>query len=467
MRRRLLDRRTLLRGAGGAALALPVLDAMLTLGGRLPRAHGATGQPPRRLIIFFTAEGFQMGDWRPIAGSGPTDFRLSTVLSPLEPIKRSCLFIEGVPMTSSFDPKQRAAGHPAGAQAVLTGAWAGDGNSYGGSPERRAGFSPFPSIDHLIGKAVGAQTRFPALYLGVAGGGTAPATRPFVAEGQKGISPQNDPRAAFDQIFSDFNAAAAGESVAVAQKRRAEDRKVVLDAVLGDLRALRGQLGAEDRHRLDGHLSAVAEVQKKVSVPPAAAPSACTKPPRSTITDRAFANAPNLVPAQLDLIAMALACDLTRVAALTISHADSAGDAVYRWLGHDRDHHNLSHLVGADPRPKLVQINNWHAQQLMYLVKKLQSINEPNGTLFDNTIILWCSEVGNGWSHDRKNPAFTIVGGGQGYFKTGRYLNFGGSNSNSHSRLLQHFMHYMGVPTNAVGPPEYNQGGPLPNITTG
>jgi len=182
MRRTQLDRRTMLRGAAGAAVGLPLLDAMLTLGGKLPRAHGATGLPPRRLVVFFTAEGFSMSDWRPGAGTGPADFKLSTVLAPLEPVKGKSLFIEGAPMASSFDARQRAQGHPGGAQAVLTGAWAGEGTSYGGGDGKLAGFSPYPSIDHLIGKAVGGQTRFPALYLGAAAGGTAPATRPFVAE---------------------------------------------------------------------------------------------------------------------------------------------------------------------------------------------------------------------------------------------------------------------------------------------
>jgi hypothetical protein len=297
MRRALLDRRTLLRGAGGAAVALPVLDAMLTLGGRLPRAYAQDGVAPRRLVIFFTAEGFQMSDWRPIAGAGPSDFRLSQVLSPLEPVKGRSLFIEGVPMSSSFDARQRAAGHPAGAQAVLTGAWAGDGSSYGGAVGRLAGFSPYPSIDHLIGKAIGSKTRFPALYFGVAGGGTAPATRPFVGEGQKGISPQNVPGAAFDQIFRDFNAAAAGESLAAAQKRRAEDRKVVLDSVLREARALRARLGADDRARLDGHLASVEEVQRKVSVPPSSAAVACTKPARRTSWRRSSICSPRRSPA--------------------------------------------------------------------------------------------------------------------------------------------------------------------------
>jgi hypothetical protein len=422
--------------------------------------------PPRRLVIFVTGEGFPMTEWRPIAGATPADFRLSPFLAPLEPIRKQSLLIEGVPMTSSFDPRQQAQGHPAGAQAVLTGAWAGEGTSYGGGCGKMAGFSPFPSIDSIIARGIGMATRFPALYFGVGAGGTTPATRAFVADGAKGISPQGDPRAGFDQIFTDFSAAAAGDSLAAAQKRRADDRKVVMDSVLGDLRALRCQLGGDDRRRIDGHMSQLGDLQKKVSLPPPAAPSACAKPARSAITDRAFTNAPALMPAQLDLAAMALACDLTRVACISVSHSDADGGAVYRWLGHDTDHHNISHLMGPDPRGRMTQIGAWHAEQVMYLVKKLQAVTESNGTLFDNTVVLWVSEQGNGWTHDRKAPAFMIFGGGQGYFKTGRYLNFGGANANAHNRLLAHFLPYMGVPGAVVGPPEYNQGGLLPNITT-
>ncbi len=466
---RLLSRRTLLRGAGGAVLGLPVLDAMLTIGGRLPGANAAGA--PRRLVIFFTGEGFPMSptnEWRPIVGTGPSDFQLSTMLAPLEPVKRQSLFIEGVPYTSSNDSRQRAQGHPAGAQAVLTGAWAGDGTSYGGAPGRLAGFSPYPSIDYLIGKEIGSATRFPALYLGVNPGGTSPAARPFVAADQKGIAVQGDPRAAFDSIFGDFNGANPGESVAASQKRRADDRKVVLDSVLGDLKSLGAQVGADDRRRLDQHATQLAEIQRKVSVPPPAAPNACVKPVRSTITDRSFANAPALAPAQLDLLAMALACDRTRVACFSMSHADADGGEVHRWLGHTRDHHDISHLTKghAEDSKLLVQIAVWQATQLMTFIKKLQAVAEPGGTLFDNTVILWCSEIGNGWTHDRNGPVFTIIGSGQGYFKTGRYLNFGGGSKNAHSKLLLHILNYMGVPATSVGDPMYSAGGPLPNITT-
>jgi hypothetical protein len=464
VRRGLLSRRTLLRGAGSAAVGLPVLDAMLTLGGRLPCAHAASGLPPRRLVIFFTGEGFPMNEWRPIAGASPTEFRLSEFLAPLEPVRRQSLFIEGVPMTSSFDPKQQAQGHPAGAQAILTGAWAGPGNQYGGGCGKMAGFSPYPSIDHLIAKGVGAATRFPAYYLGVAAGGPSPASRPFVGDDQKGIAVQSDPRAAFDQLFADFSGGNAGATLAAAQKRRADERKAVIDSVLGDFQGLRCQLGGEDRRRLDGHMNNLSEIGMKVSVPSPAIDGTCAKPARPDAADRSFAAAQSLTARQLDLTAAALACDLTRVVCLSLSRADADNGAVYRWLGHTSDHHNISHLMGADPRPKLVQIGAWHSEQILSLAKRLQGVAEPNGTLWDNTTILWISELGNGWTHDRRAPAFMLFGGGQGYFRMGRYLKLGGANGYGHGRLLTHLLNYMGVNAAAVGPAEYNVGGPLPDI---
>src|SRR5687768_9401432 len=105
----LLDRRTILRGAGGATVALPLLDAMLTLGGKAPGvAHGASaGAPPRRLVIMYTGEGFPMAQWRPIGAKNSSDFRLSELLQPLAPHQGRSLFIEGVPMASSYDARQR------------------------------------------------------------------------------------------------------------------------------------------------------------------------------------------------------------------------------------------------------------------------------------------------------------------------------------------------------------------------
>jgi hypothetical protein len=241
----------------------------------------------------------------------------------------------------------------------------------------------------------------------------------------------------------------------------------VIDAVLGDMKALRCQLGASDRQRLDGHMTNLSEIQKVVSVPPATSGKGCATPASPTLTDRSFANARQVIPVQMDLMAAALACDLTRVACLSISHSDFANDAVYGWLGHTAQHHNISHLMGTDPRGKMVQIGQWHAQQVMYLVNKLKAVQEPNGTLWDNTVILWVAECGDGWSHDARRPPFMILGGaGSGYFKTGRYLKYAGGTANSHNRLLQHFLLYMGVPTTGVGAAEYNEGGPLPGITT-
>jgi hypothetical protein len=466
MRKRLLHRRTILRGAGGAAVALPVLDAMLTLTGRLPgRAHAAS---PRRLVIFYTGSGFPMAEWRPVRGTSASDFKLSKLLTPLAPIQRNALFIEGVPMSSSFDSRQRAQGHPAGTQAVLTGAWAGEGSAYGGNPGVTAGFSPFPSIDHLIGKAVGGSTRFPALYFGTASGMPTPAARPFVAESQIGIGVQSDPGAMFDELFANFTPASGMTAAAVASAaaRRAEDRRVVLDAVMGDARALRCRLGNEDRQRLDQHLTSVGELQKRVSTPSTTTPMGCAKPQPMAFADRTFVNAKAITTTQLDLMAMALACDRTRVAAFSLGHGDANSSHLYRWLGHDADHHYISHLRGVDPRGRMTQIGAWHAEQLAGLAARLKAVVEPDGTLFDNTVILWVSECGDGWTHDRKKPAFMLFTGGQSYFKTGRYLDYASASGITHSRLLLHLMHYMGVQAPAVGPTEYNQGGPLPLITT-
>jgi hypothetical protein len=169
----------------------------------------------------------------------------------------------------------------------------------------------------------------------------------------------------------------------------------------------------------------------------------------------------------MDLIAMTLACDLTRVIGFQLHAPDMDGDGIYSWLGHQMIYHQISHLEGDTPEDKLEQADRWRAQQIMYLVGKLQSLKEADGsTVFDNTTILWTSEVGRGWSHDYAEPAWNIIGTGQGYFEGGRYLKLAGDQSSRHNLLLLHYLQYFGLDVSAgIGHPDYAIGAPLPGLT--
>ncbi len=268
MRIKPLDRRTLLRGAG-ASLALPLLGAMET------KARSASVAPPKRLVLYFTANGLVPEAWKcNVPGAEASDFTLSKILAPLAPIRDKCLFIEGVPMSSAYHPQQTAVAHAGGMSSLFTGSYAGMGNMYGGFAENTAGYPLNESIDAALARAVGQDNRFPAYYFGVRVEGPSLLHCCFYAGKDQPITANADPKA----VLSDLFGAAFNQSQSeVAQRVR--DRTSILDAVRESGSALRCRLDAADRGRLDLHLSLVEEVQKSVAAV-TGTNSACALPSR-------------------------------------------------------------------------------------------------------------------------------------------------------------------------------------------
>ncbi len=482
MSARVLDRRTVLRGAGGAGIALPLLDAMVTLGGFLPgrRAQAATCPSPKRLVIIFSPNGHVPETWRCQVGASPNEFSLSPYLKPLEPVKDRSLFLEGVPNASGNDRRRTAVGHPLGCGSALTGSWNGSGTMYGGSGYKSG--PPFhESLDNLVARTVGKSDPFPAYYLDAYQSPTNLNNRPFYAQGAplaKFITPVFNPDVAFKQVFSGFTppkpgVAPAPDPVVVA---KVAERRSVLANVMEDFRALRCRLGPADRARLDAHLTEVGELEKRIVatlvVPTAPPGSGCRVPAINSAglnnTYLTAYNSPDIakiVRIHLDIAAAMLGCNRTRVIGFQF-WAGGAQSVAPSWLGQGV-HHNISHLEGSDPRGKLTVLGAWFAEQIMYLVTKLKAMPEGSCSVFDNTVILWASDFGNGWTHEGswRETSWTLIGDGGGHFKAGRYLKFGGDSQYAHNRLLLSLAQYMGVNTDTFGAPEYCQGGALPGLT--
>ncbi len=452
-----LSRRTFLRGAGGASLGLPFLEAMLA---------AQPTPPPRRVIFMYTGNGQPMKSWRPTAGADSSTFTLSPLLKPLETIKNDCVFIEGLPMLSSLDPEQQSQGHPAGATAVLTGAWAGPGNMYAGGCGKSAGPPATESVDQAIARAIGRNTKFPALHQGVVRSENSIARRPFYTSTGQIVAPNFDVNATYNQLFKDLDPAPSGPALKAV---RMQARRSVLNAVMDDMRALRCKLGAPDRKRLEEHLTALEDTERRLGIVVPAG-SGCKKPPApGSLSADVFANMPQLGKLQMDMLAQAIACDLTRVGGLVFYGSDANPKGIYSWLGplHTSSHHDFSHLQGQDPQPRLVEIGTFFAEQLAYLVGRLKALPEGTGTVFDNTAIVWCTEIGDPWTHDRRNVPFVIAGSGGGLFKTGQYLRYPGTTGFSHNRLLHTLARSFGVMADGFGPVRYQQGGPLTELSTG
>jgi hypothetical protein len=168
----------------------------------------------------------------------------------------------------------------------------------------------------------------------------------------------------------------------------------------------------------------------------------------------------------MDLAAGALASDLTRIATVQWTHAES--DQTFPFLDVSGAHHTMSHAGDEDAtaQESLTKINVWFAEQLAYLLGRLASYPEGDGTLLDNTAVLWCNEVGKGNTHAHRDLPFLLAGSCGGYFKTGRFVDYlaGGATGHPHNNLLLSLAHAMGVEESSFGDPEHCTG-PLAGLT--
>jgi hypothetical protein len=268
--------------------------------------------------------------------------------------------------------------------------------------------------------------------------------------------PRLDPYAVYDEIFGNLTG-----DPAELEKRRVL-RQSALDYVKDDLKLLESRLSAADKIKLEAHVAAVSAVEKKLD-PKGQLGGYCSPVDMGTKIDPTSAkNFPIVGELMMDLLAMALACDTTRVAGL--QWAKSVSNVQMSWLGISEGHHDFSHKGDSDGNAmsQLTKINTWYAEQFAYLLGKLDSIPEGDGTLLDNTVVLWCNELGRGNSHTRKKIPWVLAGGGGGALKTGRFLKF--PDGTSHTHLLVSLCNAFGIDTQTFGNPDHGTG-PLTGLT--
>jgi hypothetical protein len=391
---------------------------------------------------------------------------LSDILSPLEAYRDQLLVMRGLNDEVSYkspgsNPHDLAMG------TVLTGAQLRVGPSgLGRAGHIIDGTAGGKSIDQAIAASIGAGSKFSSLTLGVQS--TSTILEPMVLRmSYRGpsdpITPEDDPGKAFASLFGDT--AASQTQLQQLQKRR----KTVLDAVLQNYNQLAGKVGAEDRGRLDRHTTSIRELEKQLTVldtgkscrglTPTAPTVSLT--PRDCLQDdrpaRCVGDFPAIGKAQMDVMALALACDLTRVAALQWSTAEST--VVHSWLGLKGEHHILSHDMAS--APDLAKINKWYAEQFAYLLGKLAAVKDDDGTtLLDGSVVFWPNEMAIGWTHDRRDLPYIVAGKGGGAIRPGRFVRYNGE---PHNRLHSAFLNMFGVPNTGFGDPAF--GGTLTGLT--
>jgi len=394
-----IPRRTVLRGLG-VGLALPCLDVMRGVS----RAESASAAPPVRLACLIQPNGVYPPAWQ-ITGEG-RDYRLSNILEPLEQHKKDLIVI------SNLDNAGVRA-HVQMTCAFLTGVQLQNG---------RCGVS----LDQLVAQKIGRETPLPSIELGtepprqgndsanpIAFANTCSWSSPTTR-----LNPEINPRVAFDRLFRNQNSPEA--------RRAAADRKSVVDLVLEDAKALRQKASSHDQHKLDEYLQSVRSVEVQIDRainPPQRSWVPPTKPER-------LAAPPDGIPARrdehlrlmMDLLVLALWTDTTRVGTLMMAHGFSRQS--FNFLpGVTSDHHGMSHHkneVGAVR--EYTTVSRWYIEQYAWLIDRMKRIDEGNGSLLDNTMVLYGSEMKDGNGHVREDLPIILAGRAGGRLDAGRRI---------------------------------------------
>ena len=416
MKRALLNRRLFLRGAG-VALALPFLPSAL------PRETWAQETTrPTRLLFWYVPNGIQRKsmpddpgaeDWwiQDDRTDGPLAPKLRAITEPLQElgVVPDVSVITGLHMKVANDtiPGDHARG---------TGAFLTCNN-----PKHTAADDILNavSIDQIAANALGHETTFPSLQLGVQeGGNTGDCTAGYSCAYTRNLawaSPTTplpnitSPAALFDRLFG-VDPNVSPELAAMRKSVQAS----MLDRVMDDITSLQRRLGHEDRTKLQQYLDAVGEVETRVN---GLGGGFCTPgdPPPSDLAFTAH------VEAMTDLMVLALSCDLTRI--VTFMLGPAASNQTFDFLGVPGAHHEISHHQYDQSRLDDLQlIARWEVEQFASLVSRLRDTPDADGTLLDGTLAYFSSEIDDGNSHNHLDLPVILAGKGNGAHTPGRHL---------------------------------------------
>lgn len=429
--RKHISRRTLLRGAGSVALALPFLDAMHPA---MAAESNTAAAPIRRLGIVYYPHGVVYERWIPKGDSGPLE--LTEPLMPLQAHRDKINIITGL---TSCPDRTKVDFHPRALASWLTGCEPTEGRVSVGI-----------SVDQVAAAKIGQETQFASLELAAEGRGglsyrDATTQLPF----------ERNPRLVFERLFGeggkiDPEAAAA---------RRAMDSST-LDAVTERINALKRRLGPSDIHKLDQYLESIRDIERRIQI--------ASETPMPDLPEMARpAGAPSdwseHVKLLMDLQVLAYQADLTRVGTMMI--AGEASGMTFPHLGISMQHHEISHHNYDEAKIEAMhQVNIDQSKLFAYYLDKMEAVQEANGSLLDNSVMLFGSSLSNPTVHSQKHLSAMVAGGAAGRLKGGRFIRVPGDKppwrfaddwevksptpmANLHLTLLD----LVGVPTDSLG----------------
>jgi hypothetical protein len=454
-----ISRRTVLRGLG-AAVSLPLLEGMLPLSALAQSVTRA--QRPNRMAFLFVPNGIVMEEWTPgLAAAANPGMRgnvaailpqageiaeplteLPSILKPLEALKSEVQVLSGLAQRNAFALGDGPGDHARSAAAWLTGV----------HPKKTSGadIKNGISVDQVYAQSKANGSRFGSLELGCERGGVSgdcdsgyscaySSSVSWRGEATPNAKEVN-PKAVFERLFG------SPDGSAEARFLRERYRKSILDFVLDDAAALRKSLGLRDQRKLDEYLESVREIERRVAAfqsqnPGSVAPN--SHRPKGVPADYA-----EHIRLMGDMMVLAFQADLTRAA--TFMFANEGSNRSYRQVGVPDGHHDMSHHGrNAEKLEKKRLIDLFHVQQLAHVLGRMKEIKEADGTLLDNTMLVYGGGIGDGDRHNHDDLPILLAGRGAGTLRPGRHVRF--PKGTPMNNLFLSMLDRMGVPVETLG----------------
>ena len=421
------DRRTFLRGAAGAMIPLPFLNIMENA-----VAKDLSGEviPPLRFMSLFKPNGVHPPSWN-INGGTESDFRMSPLMKPFEKHKDDLLILDNM---GDFG----FSSHANSARRFLAG---------------RSDNTKTASMDQFIADKIGGNTPQRSLELTTEGLFTNQIGCSYISYDHKGepIPRESDPQLIFDWLFRN----------PMSDPSQRKKMSSLLDHAADDARAIQKRSGREDSETLDEYFTVLRETEKRLEN---MGDTAVASKVDFTKLKRPLpaANLNEQVETMLDLTALAMWTDQTRCISYMLGNSNSR--MIFDFLGVTEQHHYLSHFFRNFSRQNidgLLKISLWHMEKFDYLLTKLKSYKDHNGSLLDHSIVLFGSGMGHSDNHTAQRIPIVLAGNGGGRLKTGRYLRY--SENQDLSRLHLTLMQQFGVEQESYGAAN----APLPGLDGG
>ena len=420
-----IARRTMLRGLG-VTMALPWMES-LCVWGDAAKGVKKVSAAPTRMAILFAGCGFHKSEWW-AKGQGK-EMQLGKVLAPLNDFRDKMVFIRGLYNAEALK------GNIHSSQT---------GNLLSGAPLASGGrIQSGTSVDQYVAQRVGQQTKVPSLVLGCE------KSNPGVHKNYSLLysshiswsSPNSPtplevyPALAFDRLFK--NKVQAGD-------------QSVLDAVLGDAKDLRRNISRLDQQKLDEYLNSVREVEQRID---SAGKRGQLQGWRPTLTKPNIPRPKDGYPQDIvehmrlmsDILVLAFQTDTTRVCTLKLNN--DHGTLRFPHLGVD---YMIHHLLSHNDTNDWLKVNQFFLEQMAYIARRLDGIQEGERTALDNTMLVLCSSMLTG-HHDASQLPVVMLGGGGGRIKGGQNLNYLGKDNRQMSRLFLSMMDKMNVRPQSFG----------------